>query len=68
MPWGVLWGVWKPRGWSGEALQVFLDVWGDPWVSPARSECCYFVGLRWFSEILCFLILFDGYLEATLLS
>ena len=55
-------------GWSWEAVKVFLEVWGDPWVSPARSECLYFVCFRRFSEMSCFLMLFDRYLEATLFS
>ena len=47
---------------------MFLEVWGDPWVSPARSESFYFVGLRWFSEIACFLMFCDRYLESTLFA
>ena len=41
-------------GASWEALGVILEAWGDPWVSPGRSECCYFVGFRWFYEMSCF--------------
>ena len=37
---------------------MFLEVLGDPWVSPERSKCCYFVSFRWFSELLCFLMFF----------
>ena len=36
------------------APRVALDVWGAPWVSPGRSECSYFVGFRWFSDMSCF--------------
>ena len=52
--------------WDGsrEAFGVFLEVWGDPWVSPERSEGCYFVGFRWFSEMSCFLMFFHRYLKA----
>ena len=45
-------------GWSWEAIKVFLEVWGDPWVSPARSECCYFLCFRRFSEMSCFFNVF----------
>ena len=30
---------------------MFLEVLGDPWDSPEKSKCCYFVGFRWFSEM-----------------
>jgi len=56
------------RGWSWEALRLVLEVWGDPCVSPGRSECCNFPGFRWFSETSCFLMFFHTYLEATLFS
>ena len=62
-PWGPLGrsqGAQKRRrfsggvlGWSWEALGVVLEVWGDPWVSPGRSDCCYFVGVSRLSEMLC---------------
>ena len=55
-------------GWSWEALGVVLEVWGNPWVSPGRSECCYFVGFRWFSEMSCFFMFFRRYLKAMLFS
>ena len=47
--------------WDGsrEAFGVFLKVWGDPWVSPERSEGCYFFGFRWFSEMSCFFDVFS---------
>ena len=45
---------WSVLGWSWEALGVFLEVWGDPWVSPERSTCCYFICFRVLSEMLCF--------------
>ena len=47
---------------------MILEVWGDPWISPGRSECCCFVGFRWYSEISCFLMIFHRYLEAMLFS
>ena len=47
---------------------MFLEVWGDPWVSPERSKCCYFVGFRWFSEMSCFLMISHRYLEVMLFS
>ena len=43
---------------------MFLEVWGDPWVSPERSKCCYFVGFEALSEMSCFLMIFHRYLEA----
>ena len=52
----------------GWAPRVALEVWGAPWGSPGRSECCYFVGFRWFSEMSCFLMFFHRYLKATLFS
>ena len=56
--WGASWDG------SREAFGVFLEVWGDPWVSPERSEGCYFVGFRWFSEMSCFFRFFHRYLKA----
>ena len=47
---------------------MFLEVWGDPWVSPERSKCCYFVGFRWFSEMSCFLMIFHRNLEVMTFS
>ena len=47
---------------------MFLEVLGDPWDSPEKSKCCYFVGFRWFSEMSCFLMFFHRYLKATLFS
>ena len=47
---------------------MFLEVLGDPWVSPERSKCCYFIGFRWFSEMSWFLMFFHRYLKATLFS
>ena len=52
----------------GGALGVVLEVWGVPWVSPGRSECCYFICFRWFSGMLCVLMSFHRYLEAMLFS
>ena len=63
VPWGPLGVSWEVLGrpWnpgsvlesSWGALGVILDVWGDPWISPGRSECCYFFGFRWYSEMSC---------------
>ena len=47
---------------------MFLEVLGDPWVSPERLKCCYFMCFRWFSEMSCFLMFFHRYLKATLFS
>ena len=47
---------------------MFLEVWGDPWVSPEMSKGCYFVGFRRFSDMSCFLMIFHRYLEAMLFS
>ena len=47
----------------GWAPRVALEVWGAPWGSPGRSECCYFVGFRWFSEMSCFLEIFENIWE-----
>ena len=47
---------------------MFLEVLGDPWVSPEKLKCCYFFGFRWFSEMSCFLMFFHRYLKATLFS
>ena len=60
---GCLGGPGSVLGSSWGALGVILDVWGDPWVSPGRSECCYFVGFRWYSEMSCFLMIFHRNLE-----
>ena len=40
-------------GWFWGPLGVVLEVWGDPRVSPGRSECYYFVGVSRLSEMLC---------------
>ena len=68
VPWGPLgvsWEVlgrpWNPGsvlGSSWGALGVILEVWGDPWISPGRSECCYFMGFRLYSEMSVF---FDAF-------
>ena len=42
----------------GDALGVVLEVWGDPWVSPGKAECCYVVAFRCFSEMSCFFMFF----------
>ena len=47
---------------------MFFEVLGDPWVSPVKSKCCYCIGFRWFSEMLCFLMLFHKYLKAKLFA
>ena len=47
---------------------MILEVWGDPWVSPGRSECCYFICFRWYSEMSCFLVIFHRNLEVMLFS
>ena len=79
---GVLGGPWggprwhQKRRWisggvlgqSWVALGVFLEVWGDPWVSPEMSKGCPFVGFRRFSDMSCFLMIFHRYLEAMLFS
>ena len=56
--------------WDGsrEALGVFLEVWRDPWASPERSEGCFFIGFRWFSEVSCFLMLFHKNLAVMMFS
>ena len=58
---GVLGSFWG-------ALGVILEVWGDPWISPGKSECCYFNGFRWYSEMSCFLMIFHINLEVTMFS
>ena len=48
-PWaslGVLGGPGSILGSPWGALGVILEVWGDPRISPGRSECCYLVGFR----------------------
>ena len=72
---GVLWvslgslgGPGSVLGSSWGALGVILEVWGDPWISPGRSECCYFVGFRWYSEMSCFLMIFHRNLEVMMFS
>ena len=55
-------------GVPGWAPRVALEVWGAPWGSPGRSECCYFVGFRWYSEMSCFLMIFHRNLEMMMLS
>ena len=59
-------GCFLGASWDGsrETLGVFLELWGDLWVSTERSEGCYFVGFRWFSEVSCFLMFFHRYLMA----
>ena len=52
-PLGVLGGPGSVLGSSWGALGVILEVWGDPWISYGRSECCYFIGFRWYSEMSC---------------
>ena len=53
VPWGPLCVSWVVLGCLGgpgsvlgsswRALGVILQVWGDPWISPGGSECCYFM-------------------------
>ena len=59
-------GCFLGASWDGsrETLGVFLELWGDLWVSTERSEGCYFVGFSWFSEVSCFLMFFHRYLMA----
>ena len=64
VPWGPLgvswevlgrpWRPWERPGIVLGALGVILEVWGDPWFISGRSECCYFDGFRWYSEMSCF--------------
>ena len=42
---------------------MILEIWGDPWISPGMSECCYFVGFSWYSEMSCFFMLFHRNLK-----
>ena len=65
---GVLGGPGSVLGSSWGALWVILEVWGDPWISPGRSEYCYFEGFRWYSEMSCFRSIFCRNLEVMLLS
>ena len=65
---GVLGGPGSVLGSSWGALGVILEVWGDPWISPGRSECCYFIGFEWYSEMSCFFMMFYRNLEVMLLS
>ena len=65
---GVLGGPGSVLGSSWGALGVILEVWGDPWISPGRSECCQFVGFRWYSEMSCFLMIFHRNLEVMMFS
>ena len=77
-PWGSLGGsqgapkaevvLWERPGMVLGGPWVVLEVWGSPWVSPGRSECCYFVDFRWFSEMSCFLMFFHMCLKAMLFS
>ena len=53
-PLGVLVGPGNVMGSSWRARGVILEVWGDPWITPGRSECCYFVGVRLYYEVSCF--------------
>ena len=46
---------------------MFLKVWGDPWVSPERSHCCYFFDFKVVSDILCFSANFHRYFKAMML-
>ena len=78
VPWGPLGVSWEVLGClggpgsvlgsSGGALGAILEVWGDPWISPGRSECCYFNGFRWYSEMSCFLMIFHRNLEVMIFS
>ena len=65
---GVLGGPGRVLGSSWGALGVILEVWGDPWISPGRSDCCDFVGFRWYSEMSCFLMIFHRNLEVMMFS
>ena len=60
--------LWGRPGMVLGGLGVFLEVWGDPWVSPEMSKGCYFVGFRRFSDMSCFLMIFHRYLRAMLFS
>ena len=63
---GVLGRPWRP--WECPGI-VLGSPWGDfgglgrsldqSW----RSECCYFIGFTWYSEMSCFLIIFHRNLE-----
>ena len=78
VPWGPLgvswevlgrpWRPWEHPGIVLGALGVILEVWGDPWISPGMSECCNFVGFRWYSEMSCFLMIFHRNLEVMMFS
>ena len=67
-PWGSLgrplgssgrpWRPWGRPGIVLGALGVILDVLGDPWLRPGRSDCCYFIGFRYYFEMSCFSLLF----------
>ena len=60
--WEVLGGPWMPWERPGKvlgALGVISEVWGDPWISPWRSQCCYFVGFRWYSDMSCLFCYFS---------
>ena len=37
---------------------MFVEVLGDPWVSPERYKCCSFVGFRLLSDMSYFLCVF----------
>ena len=65
---GGPWASLEALGSSWGAIWVILEVWGDPWISPGRSECCYFDGFRWYSEMSCFLMIFHGNLEVIMFS
>ena len=54
VPWGPLGVSWERPGIVLGLLGVILDVWGDSWISPGRSECWYFIDFRWYSEMSCF--------------
>ena len=49
------------RPWSvlGGAPRVVLEVWGAPWVGPGDTECCYFIGFKWFCGMLVFVDVFS---------
>ena len=62
-PWASLEALGGSWDRPGGPLGVILEVWGDPWISPGRSECCYFVGFRWYSELSCFFMIFHRNLK-----
>ena len=72
-PWGPLGVSWEVLGCLGGpgsvlgsswgALGVILEVWGDPWISPGRSERCYFNVFTWYSEMSCLFMIFHRNLK-----